>query len=492
MRPQIPKRHIKSIFTRYGPRASQFVDLASDRQPYIDRIHLCGSNAYGELSSLFLGDLLSGVGVKDFGSFVDDVFDESGCSPELGLKVTVADLDVGFVSAAGDGGGLVGPTTGVGFGVSCGAGEGSFGDTEVERGENELDLGQVERVVGPNRLELFVDVSKCIRPRNDDVGDANTSRLSTAHTKSVDPLITVHDTRLSAQHGSKDMLTIRKRSFQNGNIADLTSSRESLLTIVDELIRVVLVFTNLKVGITRIDSTTDKVLVLCDPIFVLDSLFVGSDESSSPRPKVVVADELTERSITTSNDADDLVGFFPSQACSAGGFGSQDGNQTSVFEKLDLTVGDDIATVTDSFILVKKFRDLFSTSKDFLGCYGVFVELGILNDFGVGLDARSALNAGRTDVGGVIGGEGGGVWCHFCRLRRRGHLSKGKGRTKGSTTSFRELGSYIWTRSGCCLFTWAKVYLGSNLLSVCTACLLCAGQYRTHNPSHWKVRAPIR
>ncbi len=181
-----------------------------------------------------------------------------------------------------------------------------------------------------------------------------------------------------------------------------------------------LILTNLEVGITGVDGSANKVLVLGDPLFVFGPLLVCADQRSGPRPEVVVADELTKRAITAGDDTDDLIGFFPSQACSTGRFGTEDGDKTGIFEELNLAVRDDVAAVTNGFVLVEKLRDLFGASKDFSWSDGVLVESRVLHDLGIRLNAGGAFHSG---VAGVklarSGGRGGGSHGYRkCRISR--------------------------------------------------------------------------
>lgn len=220
-------------------------DTAGDLEGHVGGGDLAGSDGLGDLTTLAgsQGQLVTSVGVEQVGDLLANLVAKSVGSADGGEVATVLGEDVVLVEGALLGVVGEGPGAGSGGGVALGTLEGSTGDTVVEVGEDKLEDGAKEGLVG--RLEELLDgllgldvEAKGVLPLEGNLVDLARARLSQTHTHVVPVVSELEAGLLGGDDGEDVIAGLHVDTFENDEVREGTAGGEVLETVEDEAITV--------------------------------------------------------------------------------------------------------------------------------------------------------------------------------------------------------------------------------------------------------------
>ncbi len=115
-----------------------------------------------------------------------------------------------------------------------------------------------------------------------------------------------------------------------------------------------------EIRVTRVHGTSEQEAVRGVQLFNRSDLLLGPHEAGGPRPEVVVAENLPDRSVATGDSTDDFVGRLPALASASMLARPEESHQAGVLQELHLSPRSGIGSVTFDGIGGKDIGNLLS------------------------------------------------------------------------------------------------------------------------------------
>ena len=377
---------VEAVLLRGGTGTSNLEDTAGDLESHVGGGDLAGSDGLGDLTTLAGSQvqLVTSVAVEQVGDLLASDVTESVGSANRGEVAAVLGEDVVLVEGALLGVVGEGPGAGGGGGVALGGLEGTAGDTVVEVGEDELEDGAQEGLVGG--LEELLDglpgldvEAKGVLPLEGDLLNLAGARLGQTHTH-VLPVVGELEAGLLGGDDGEDMVAgLHVDTLENDEVGESAAGGEVLETVEDKTLTI---GGDAAVVVTGVDGSTDERVGLEDGLLPALLLLLGTDDAGEGGPLQVVTQEHTNRAvqlpfvslqsgiprdigidlpIANSELTDSTEGNLPGLATTTVLGVTEDLGETGALQERNLSVGDLLLNVTGSSVGGEDASDLLGT-----------------------------------------------------------------------------------------------------------------------------------
>lgn len=292
---------VEAVLLRGGTGTSDLEDTAGNLEGHVGGGDLAGGDGLGDLTTLAGSQvqLVTSVAVEQVGDLLASDVAESVGGADGGEVAAVLGEDVVLVEGALLGVVGEGPRAGGGGGVALGGLEGTAGDAVVEVGEDELEDGAKEGLVG--RLEELLDgllgldvEAKGVLPLEGDLLDLAGARLGQTHTHVVPVVGELEAGLLGGDDGEDVVVGLHVDTLEDDEVGESTAGGEVLETVEDETLTI---GGDAAVVVTGVDGSTDERVGLKDGLLPALLLFLGTDNAGEGRPLQVVTQEHTNGAV---------------------------------------------------------------------------------------------------------------------------------------------------------------------------------------------------
>lgn len=376
---------VEAVLLRGGTGTSDLEDTAGDLEGHVGGGDLAGSDGLGDLTTLAGSQvqLVTSIAVEQVGDLLASGVAESVGGADGGEVAAVLGEDVVLVEGTLLGVVGEGPGAGGGGGVALGGLEGTAGDTVVEVGEDELEDGPKESLVGG--LEELLDgllgldvEAEGILPLEGDLLDLAGARLGQTHTHVVPVVGELEAGLLGGDDGEDVVVGLHVDTLEDDEVGESTASGEVLETVEDETLTV---GGDAAVVVTGVDGSTDERVGLKDGLLPALLLFLGTDNAGEGGPLQVVTQKHANGAvqlnslasihglrtlridlpIASSELTDGTEGHLPGLATTTVLGVTEDLGETGALQERDLSVRDLLLDVTGSGVRGEDASDLLGT-----------------------------------------------------------------------------------------------------------------------------------